>query len=159
MLENFLYSIIHFFSEIGLKGFIALSSMIGGTFLFIFVARYYAKKDKENSSIGERATKSAGITAGGILFGLLVCAPVSIYTFEKFSEPKVIIEGKNAELIRVCMKTAKEINDNSFYLADLNCSKIAERYGSKDICLFKQRVKIALIVEQARQKEAREKGI
>ena len=152
-MENFLYLIIHFFSEIGLKGFIILSSMIGGTFLFIFVARYYTKKDEENLSIGEKATKSAGITAGGILFGILVCFPASIYMFEKFSEPELIVEGENAELIKACIKTVKEINANSVYLADLNCTKIAEKYGSKDIRAFKQRVEIALIAQQALRKK------
>lgn len=152
-MENFLYSIIHFFNAIGLKGFIGLFSMVGGAFLFIFVVQHYTKKNEENLMVGERLTKKACITAGGILFGLLVCAPASIYIFEKFSEPKVIVEGKNAKLIQVCMKTVKEMNDNSMYPADLNCSKIAERYGSTDMRLFKQRVEIALIAQQALRKK------
>ena len=152
-MENFLYSIIHFFSAIGLKGFVGLFSMIGGAFLFIFVVQHCTKENKENLMVGERLTKKAGITASGILFGILVCFPVSIYVFEKINESKVVVEDENAELIKVCIKTVKKVNSDSMYPADFNCSKISKEYGSTDMRLFKQRVEIALIAQQALRKE------
>lgn len=55
-------------------------------------------------------------------------------------------------IIKACIETVKEINANSMYPADLNCTEIAEEYGGKNIRSFKQMVEIELIAEQALRK-------
>jgi hypothetical protein len=150
MLESILYPIINFFNELGLKGLFIAGSIIGGSFLFYAIMQ---KCTEPATNLITKDLNSIGIASGAILFGIVVCFPLSSYVFDKFNEPKIVVEGKNAELIKACVETVKEINADSIYPADLNCTKIAEEYGGKNIRSFKQIVEIKLIAEQALRKK------
>lgn len=151
MLESILYPIINFFNELGLKGLFIAGSIIGGSFLFYVIMQKYTEPA---TNLITKDLNSIGIASGAILFGIVVCFPLSNYVFEKFSEPRIVVEdGKKDKLIKACIETVKEINANSMYPADLNCTKIAEEYSGKNIRSFKQIVEIKLVTEQALRKK------
>lgn len=137
--------------ETPLKEIVMALVVMGGTALAYSIGDAI-RNSFEEATVGERMVNSAGIFSGSVLFGVLICLPLSGYVFDKIREPKIEASPEKMALIRGCRDTIEELNERGFYPKDVNCTELANDTNMTNVRLFKQDVELMLISKYVRDR-------
>ena len=138
--------------EIPLKEIVMVLSVAGGTALAYSIGT--AIRDNiEEETIGERLSNSMGIFSGSVLFGIVVCLPLSGYLLDKYYEPKIEGSPEKVALIKGCMDAVKELNENGIYPKDVNCTELVNNSDiNSSVRTFKQHIGLRLLTQHAKER-------
>lgn len=137
--------------EIPLKEIIMVLSVMSGTALAYSIGMAIRENIKEET-IGERLGNSMGIFTGSVLFGIVVCFPLSGYVYDKVTEPKIEGSPEKVKLIKACMDTIEELNEEGVYLKDVNCTELANNSDTNSSRAFKQHLGLRLLTQHAKER-------
>jgi hypothetical protein len=141
--------------EISLKEIVMVLSVMGGTAL-IYSIGTTIRNNMQEETVGERLGNSMGIFSGSVLFGILVCLPLSGYLFDKIHEPKIEGSPKKVALIKGCMDAVKELNENGIYPKDVNCTELVNNSDiNSSVRTFKQHIGLRLLTQHAKERHNR----
>lgn len=137
--------------EISLKEIVMVLSVMGGTAL-IYSIGTTKRNNMQEETVGERLVNSMGIFSGSVLFGILVCLPLSGYLFDKIHEPKIEGSPEKVALIKGCMDAVKELNENGIYPKDVNCTELVNNSDTNNSRTFKQHIGLRLLTQHAKER-------
>ena len=137
--------------EIPLKEIVMVLSVMGGTALAYSIGTEI-RNNSEEETLGDEIHNRIGVFSGSVLFGLLVCFPLSGYVYYKVTEPKIEGSPEKAALIKGCMDVVKELNENGIYPKDVNCTELANNSDTNSSRAFKQQIRLRLLTQHAKER-------
>ena len=111
------------------------------------------RNNMQEETVGERLGNSMSIFSGSVLFGILVCLPLSGYVFDKIHEPKIEGSPEKVALIKGCFDAVKELNENGIYPKDVNCTELVNNSDiNSSFRTFKQHIELRLLTQHAKER-------
>lgn len=137
--------------EIPLKEIVMVLSVMGGTAL-VYSIGTAIRNNFEEETVGESLGNSMGIFSGSVLFGILVCLPLSGYVYDKVTETKIEGSPEKVKLIKACKDIIKELKEEGVYLKDVNCTEFANNSDTNNSRTFKQHLGLRLLTQHAKER-------
>ena len=137
--------------ETPLKEILMALAVMGGSALAYSIGDAI-RNSFEEATVGERMVNSAGIFSGSVLFGVLICLPLSGYVFDKITEPKIEGSPEIVKLIKACKDIIEEFKEEGVYLKDVNCTELANNSDTNNSRTFKQHIGLRLLTQHAKER-------
>lgn len=137
--------------EIPLKEIVMALAIMGGSALAYSIGDAI-RNSFEEATVGERMVNSAGNFSGSVLFGVLICLPLSGYVFDKITEPKIEGSPEIVKLIKACKDIIEELKEEGIYLKDVNCTELANNSDTNNSRIFKQHLGLRLLTQHAKER-------